>query len=397
MFIKNMILSVSFVFVVFSSFLSVFSDSDTHYVSTNGASISPYTNGWASAATNIQWAVDAATANDTVLVSNGVYDVGGVTNYPVGSSLTNRLAINKVITVRSANNNPAATFIVGAQDPAKTNGPASVRCVYLTNNSWLIGFTLTNGNTMLTTNDSPSRSSSDIAGGGFYADSTAAFISNCVIANNTASGGNGGGGLKSTLYNCAFIGNSVLGSGYGGAVALAVLYNCSVISNRAAIWVGGAYSCTLYNCLIMGNSSGVNGGGFYIGTAYNCTIIGNSASQGGGVYHNATLYNCIVYNNTAGTSGSNYYNSASLSFTNCCTAPEQSGWASGNITNDPGLVSLAGGNYRLSANSPCINAGVNQSWMTNAVDLDGRTRIRYGTVDMGAYERINNGTVYVVH
>ena len=49
-------------------------------------------------------------------------------------------------------------------------------------------------------------------------------------------------------------------------------------------------------------------------------------------------------------------------------------------------MNLAGGNYRLCGNSPCINAGTNQDWMTNAVDLDGRQRIMQVTVDMGAYE-----------
>jgi hypothetical protein len=34
--------------------------------------------------------------------------------------------------------------------------------------------------------------------------------------------------------------------------------------------------------------------------------------------------------------------------------------------------------------------------MTNSVDLDGRVRIRYGRVDMGAYERIAGGIVYGV-
>gem|GEM_PF-6110531 len=66
----------------------------------------------------------------------------------------------------------------------------------------------------------------------------------------------------------------------------------------------------------------------------------------------------------------------------------------GNITNDPQFVSFAGENYRLSANSPCVNAGSNQNCMTNSVDLDGRQRIRYGAVDMGAYETIYEGTMY---
>mgnify|MGYP003596150825 CR=1 FL=1 len=44
-----------------------------------------------------------------------------------------------------------------------------------------------------------------------------------------------------------------------------------------------------------------------------------------------------------------------------------------------------------------INAGMNQGWMTNAFDLDGRARIRYGTVDMGAYEKIHNATIYNFH
>ncbi|MBU4211926.1 MAG: hypothetical protein KKD33_05010, partial [Verrucomicrobia bacterium] len=76
----------------------------------------------------------------------------------------------------------------------------------------------------------------------------------------------------------------------------------------------------------------------------------------------------------------------------------------GNITGDPMFVDKGlgygttnvVGNYRLSPNSPCINAGMNQNWMTNGVDLDGMMRIRYGTVDMGAYERINKGAIFSV-
>ena len=71
-----------------------------YVVKDNTNASAPYTN-WYTAATNIQAAIDVATNGDTVLVTNGVYDTGGVV---VGGSLTtNRIAITNVITVQSVN------------------------------------------------------------------------------------------------------------------------------------------------------------------------------------------------------------------------------------------------------------------------------------------------------
>src|SRR5438270_14099430 len=62
-----------------------------YFVSPTGASVAPYTD-WLSAATNIQDAIDAASAGDTVWVTNGVYAGGGKV---VAGDLTNRVVLDK--------------------------------------------------------------------------------------------------------------------------------------------------------------------------------------------------------------------------------------------------------------------------------------------------------------
>jgi hypothetical protein len=373
-----------------------------HYVVASGSSPSaPYTS-WATAANNIQAAVDAATVPGAlVFVSNGVYQNSSRAVY----GMSNRVAVTKPLTVNSVNG-AAVTTIAGHQVSGTTNGNAAVRCVYLTNGAVLAGFTLTNGATQ-TTGDLARQ----MSGGAVYCDLGSAIVSNCVLTASSASS-RGGGVCFGTLNNCTLTGNTA-GSGggaylcalsncvlrgnsatYGGGVYYGTL-SCCTLTNNSASEGAGAYSATLNNCALMGNSAAgyaTYGGAAYYCTLNNCTVSGNSASgswpYGGGVY-DSTSYNSILYFNTA-TNGANYYLSAQSPLNYCCTTPDPGGV--GNITSPPLFVNSAAGNLRLQNNSPCINSG-NNAGVSGPVDLDGNPRVLSGTVDMGAYEFQGAGSI----
>ncbi len=328
----------------------------TLYVDVNGTNATPPFTNWAIAAVIIQDAVDAATNGDTVLVNDGIYAIGG---RPVnGYSLTNRVAVDKPLSLQSVNG-PAVTIIRGYRVPGITNGDGAVRCVYLTNNADLIGFTLTNGATRATGN-----LTQEASGGGAWCGSAGTKLSNCVLIANSAYY-HGGGVNSGTLNNCTLVGNIVGADG------------------------GGAASCTLNDCLVISNTSiGGFGGGAVGSTLNNCSLIGNSAHEGGGA-SGGTLNNCILYYNTASSSPDFQGFSSSLRY--CCTIQIPVGGI-GIVTNAPLFVNQAGGDFRLQSNSPCINAG-NNAYVTGTTDLDGRPRISGGTVDIGAYEFQNPASV----
>lgn len=381
----------------------------THFVNLSSSNPTlPYSS-WDTAANTIQDAIDAATDGDVILVTNGVYDTGGRV---VRETLTNRVSITKPLTVESVNG-PAVTIIEGYQVPGVTNGDGAIRGVYMTNNTALIGFTITHGATHL--NVSPGY---DEDGGGVFCENlTNSVVSNCVIIANSASAGGGvqggtlnncvvasnsdlvfvGGTLYSTLNDCLVVGNYSAGSTggvYGSPGTGAPLTNftatsannCRIIGNSSANTAGGANQMILNNCVIAGNQ----GPGAYASRLYNCTVVGNSI----GIEYSPAL-NCIIYYNTNG----NYAPSDDFHIY-CCSTPA-SGYDFGNITNEPAFVDAASGDYHLQPGSPCINSGNNiflevtnnigappdQLYFTLITnDFDGGPRIAGATVDIGAFE-----------
>jgi hypothetical protein len=342
----------------------------THYVDANGTNPVPPYLSWSTAATNIQ---DAITANPTaniVLVTNGIYQYGGDS-----FNGSNRVHVINGISLQSVNG-PAVTIIKGYQVPGTTNGASAVRCVYLTEFSTLSGFTLTNGATQISGN-----------GGGVIGE-TFCVVSNCIITGNT-SAGNGGGSdsfNNSLLVNCVLSGNLAMNGGSGGGAYGNTLNNC-IITNNSAVNGGGVASCTVFNSLLTGNGntnivSGTSGGAAYLSTLYNCTLAGNF-SRGSGAADGCALINSIIYYNVNGF----YADCYQCRLTNSCTTlgNGNSSLPNNSISNAPGFVNPAGGDFHLNPWSRCIDAG-NSALATNSTDLDGNPRIVGAAVDMGAYE-----------
>ncbi len=334
----NKIWSYGF-FILLFSFTSIFAQ-NTFYVSQGGSNSAPYSS-WATAATNIQTAVNAANDGDIVLVGDGTY------------VLTTNINITKGITLKSLN---------GANSTA-INGNNVTRCLYVNNISAVIdGFSITNGY-----NPNGFGGGANIVSGG--------TIQNCIFTYCQARDGGGVAIDNSGLVqNCIFVANKAndnAGNGYGGGVRM----------------LNGGIT---RNCLISANSSANYGGGINIwdaGTIQNCTVVNNTAPNGAGVRlrNNSVMENTISYLNN----GLNWQTSGSgFSFQYNCTTPALPSGI-GNTSSNPQFVNSSTGNYRLSSTSTLIDAGLNQAWMTNAKDLDGNNRIFGGLVGMGAYEFFN--------
>ena len=104
----------------------------------------------------------------------------------------------------------------------------------------------------------------------------------------------------------------------------------------------------------------------------NSTVVYNGAlaGAGGGLWlgsSNATVVNCIVWYNEAVT-GDQIEVAGGSPLVSYCSV--EGGWPGpGNILNNPQFAGA--GNYRLSAGSPCIDAGCNCGVLKDAADLDG--------------------------
>ena len=257
-------------------------DAATWYVSTSGSDSADGTY-WPTAKLTIQAAVNASVNGDTVLVTNGVYTLTGVS-----------LGILKAITLMSVNGASATT--IDAQQLG--------RCVTIDGYAATVnGFTLKNGKRTV--------------GGGVYCNG--GTILNCVLTNNQAVGtdltdGAGGGAYLAygTMSNCVFYGNSSVNTNAAGAAWAGAVYN---------------YGGVLVSCVISNNQCTAeygNGGGVVLvgGELRQSQILGNatvslSYASGGGIYATflqlsvpSLIESCVVLSNTVTTTDTYQFTAA---------------------------------------------------------------------------------------
>jgi len=272
----------------------------------------------------------------------------------------------------------------------------------------LDGFTITGGNA-----DGSSDTSG--SGGGFYNSfSSNPTVTNCNFSKNSAILDGGGFFNRHncpTISGCTFNGNWA--GGRGGAMendhAFSAIDRCIFIGNSARY--GGAIDTdnsrelhpVLTNCIFSGNSAEY-GGAIHCPCSEadftNCTFSRNLAYYGDAIYGDddteLRLMNCILWENNGG-SGIGGIDFRPQAYHSCIQGGHI---GEGNIDADPlfadangpdGIAGTNDDNLRLSAGSPCIDAGDSDGNDDYVIepgekDLDGNPRVMGDRIDMGAYE-----------
>ncbi len=305
----------------------------------------------------IQSAIDAASHDGTVVVSDGVYTGAGNKNLDFRG---------KLIKVMSQD----------GPDNCIIDCEGSGRGFYFFNNEYrtskLQGFTIRNGGGYIT------------YGTGIYIINSSPSIWDCIITGNDA--GTYGGGI------------------YVEQNASPLISDCEITDNTAT-YGGGVYCKTnsqpiISNCVIYNNTAAEDGGGLYAQINsdvqfQNCIMFGNISNYGAAIFSGSSIlnvYSCTITDNTAIISGGGYYCTVGISpeitqsilwgdLPDEIAGPGTPGVffcdvettlavypGEGNLNTNPLFINGPRGNYYLSqvaagqvSESPCVNAGQNDA------------------------------------
>ncbi|MGD9715379.1 MAG: hypothetical protein AB7V46_25485, partial [Thermomicrobiales bacterium] len=192
------------------------------------------------------------------------------------------------------------------------------------------------------------------------------------------------------------------GSGSGGAMiwerGVASIESAAIMGNSALL--GGGILCdesefTIRNSIIVGNNANYSGGGIYVRrisetSLSGCVLAENTAVLGGGIYneHSSPLIisnSILSYNKDFTGVGElahidyGFRDDVQVTYSNISGLDDH--WTgNGNIGDIPlfadsfgpdGVAGTLDDNWRLSPDSPCIDAGDNSAVAADVLDLDG--------------------------
>ena len=220
-----------------------------------------------------------------------------------------------------------------------------------------------------------------------------------VTVNNNTSQADGGAafGFNSnpTFENCTFNSNT---SGFrgGGAYFNGGSYlefqNCEIIGNSANIGGGfmleGEAGFWMNKTLVVGNTANQSVGAIGLGSSgtkwiTNSTISGNDGPNAGGVQiwnGDVGVINSILWNNTPANDYMNVGGGSAIAIYSTIGG----GWdGDGNLDSDPLFKDPDNGDFTLSQDSPCKDAGI-ADWDDDGVD--DVTDYNGSAPDMGAFE-----------
>ena len=257
--------------------------------------------------------------------------------------------------------------------------------------------------------------SSENSGGAILNEASSIIIDEAVFTNNIA-GGSGGAVFNADLSNSVindvlFEGNSALNSG-GGAVfnfeSSPVLTNVEFRSNSATATGGAIYNLgeetgtAIANGIFEGNSAEFGGAiysSFGSSRGVNLTFANNVATLNGGAIYTAgdedtisTYTNTIIWNNSQSEDIEPIFNDGTEAVISQSIV--EGGYEAGTdiIDADPLFVDGEAVDFRLSADSPAIDAGTLDPVFLET-DLAGFDRVFGEGVDLGAYEYFNPAEV----
>lgn len=370
----------------------------------------------------IQSAINAADNGDEIIVAPGLYK-------------ENLQFTGKSFILRSTE--PTSPTVVAATiiDGDEQGRVITLRGGEKSPDSAILGFTIRNGRAP--------------TGGGLLGNNSRSRVAHCVFEHNTAYDGDGGAVAYqwANFEDCIFRYNHASSRG-GGVFYVQTMKDCLITSNSATYGGGAALVTTfeaLDHCVISKNEALEDGGGAYhVWNLYHCRVEGNKARNGGGIYKSYDVLNCLVVKNHAEETGGGTHTVDRIGYSTVYNNSSGHGGVGGvywsgrvfssivwnnshmnasenthalrsvidvywhyneefvddNIPFDPRLVDPENGNYRLRADSPCLDAGDRSS-----SDLDGNLRPYdavppfqeifaaqyYNDYDIGAYEFIGTG------